>query len=247
MKFKYFLITCIVSIVVVSCTFTEEIYINNDGRGKYTFKMDMGQMMESMKGMSSRDSVNELKVVDTTMYFKDIITEMKDSISKLDAEERDVINALKDFKLRMLVDEEKGEMLLNIGLDFKDISDLKNMEAKIAKAQSLSDKKNSDSSLMPSNSDTEYSFNGKTFRRKVTLKNLSEEEDAKFKKSLSQSSSFLEGSNYKIVYHFEKEIKKVSSKHITISDDRKTMTLKMPMDTIIKYPKLLDFEVLLKK
>lgn len=247
MKFKNLLITCILSIAFISCTFTEEIYLNNDGSGSYTFKMDMGEMMESMKGMSSRDTVNELKVIDTTMYFKDIIAEMKDSISKLSSDERDVINALKDFKLRMLVDEEKGKMLMNIGVDFTHISNLKNMEAKISKAQSLSDKKKSSSPPMPSNSDTEYSFDGKTFKRIVTLKDLSDEEGEQFKKSMSQSSSFLDGSNYKIIYHFENEIKKVSSELIKISDDRKTMILQMPMDTIIKNPKLLDFEVILRK
>jgi len=247
MKFKNFLVAFAISIAFISCTFTEAIHLKNDGSGSYAFKMDMGEMMESLQGMSSRDTVKEFKVVDTTMYFKDIIRKMKDSISKLEKDERDIINALKEFKLRMLVDEEKGEMLLNIGVDFKDISDLKNMEAKISKAQSLSDNKESNSGPMPSNSDTEYSFNGKTFKRMVTLKDLSDEEKKEFDKSISQSSSFLEGSDYKIVYHFEKEIKKVSSSHIKISDDRKTMTLKMPMDSIIKNPKLLDFEVTLRK
>ena len=247
MKTKHFLIICIISFALISCTFTEEIYLNKNGSGSYTFKMDMGEMMESMKGMSSRDSVKELKVIDTTMYFKDIISEMKDSISKLNSDEREVINALKDFKLRMLVDEEKGKMIMNIGVDFKHISDLKNMESKISKAQSLSDKKKSSSRPMPSNSDTEYSFDGKTFKRIVTLKDLSDEEEAQFKNSISQSGSFLDGSNYMIIYHFENEIKKVSSEHIIISDDRKTMILKMPMDTIIKNPKLLNFEVILRK
>ena len=60
MKIKHFIISFAISVVFISCAFTEEIYLNNDGSGSYTFKMDMGEMMESMKGMSSRDSVKEL-------------------------------------------------------------------------------------------------------------------------------------------------------------------------------------------
>jgi len=246
MNIKKILILSITSVILISCVFTEELHIKNDGSGSYAFDMDMSQMMESMKEMSEKDSLKDPEVLDTIILFKDLLLENKDSIAKLDDEEKEMIKALEDFTMRMQIDEEKGKMLMTFGLDFKDISDLKNMEEKIARAQSLSNKKEG-SNVMPSNSNTEFSFDGNTFKRKVTLKDLSKEKSDDFDKMIKQSSSFLEGSNYRLVYHFENVIQHVSFKGAKISDDKKTLIIEMPMDTIIKNPKLLDFEVKLKK
>jgi len=246
MNIKKILILFVTSVVLISCVFTEELHIKNDGSGSYAFDMDMSQMMEAMKGMSEKDSLKDPEVLDTIILFKDLLLEKKDSIAKLDAEEKEMLKALEDFTMRMQVDENKGKMLMTFGLDFKNISDLKNMEEKIARAQSLSEKKKADEA-MPSNSNTEYSFDGNTFKRIVTLKDLSEEKSGKFDKMVKESASFMEGSMYKLVYHFERKIKHVSFKGAKISDDKKSLIIEMPMDTIIKNPKLLEFEVKLKK
>jgi hypothetical protein len=89
-------------------------------------------------------------------------------------------------------------------------------------------------------------MNGNTFHRKVTLKKLSEEEEKEFNNSIEQSSSFLEGSLYKVIYHFENEIKNVSFEGAQISPNKRTLTIEIPMDSVLKNPRLLDFEVLLK-
>jgi len=246
MNFKKSIFLFISSILLVSCVFTEEVYIKNDGSGNYAFKMDMSEMMQSMKSMSTKDSLVESKVLDTIIYFKDILEDKKDSIAKLKPEERKVLKTLEDFTMRMQVDEEKGKMLMNFGLDFKNIDDLKNMSEKISKAQSLGDSKKSKNS-MPFNNDTEYSFDGNTFKRVVNLKNLTEEKADEFEKMMGQSGAFMDKSTYKIVYHFEKQIKSVSIKEAMLSADKKTLTIEMPMDTVMKNPKLLDFEVKLKK
>ena len=246
MKIKKIIILLITGLFLVSCVFTEELHIKNDGSGSYAFSMDMSQMMESMKGMSTKDSLKESKVLDTIVLFKDILSENKDSIAKLDADEKEMLKTLEDFTMRMQVDEEKGKMLMAFGLEFKNINDLKNMEEKIAKAQSLSEKKKANTT-MPSNSNTEYSFDGNTFKRIVTLKDLSKEKTDEFDKMIKQSNSFLDGSQYKLVYHFESSIQHVSFKGAQISENKKTLTIEMPMDTIIKNPQLLNFEVKLKK
>lgn len=227
--------------LLTSCMFTEEIYINNNGSGKYSFKIDMGDMMKSMGDMSAKDSLKKPEVLDTIVFFKDILEENKDSISKLTENDKEIIEAIKDLKLHMHVDEAKNEMLMDFNMDFNDISELKNMEQKIAKAQALNDKKKKDKSI-PSNSDVSYIFKDKTFSRNVSLKDLSEDQLNEIK----QASSFLEGGLYKIIYHFESEIKSVSFKDAQLSQDKKTMTIEIPMDSIMKHPKLLDFEVKLK-
>ena len=245
MKFKSLLLFLGLLTSLTSCMFTEELSINNDGSGTYAFKMDMSQMMESMKEMSNKDSIKEPEVLDTIVFFKDILEEKKDSISKLSKNEQSLLKGLEDLKLHMQVDEKKGKMLMDFVMDFKDISELKDMQNKIAKAQALSDGKEQDNSLK-SKADVDYSFDGKTFRRKVIMKELSEEKLQEVDRSIKQSSSFLEGTMYKVIYHFESEINNVSFKGAIISNDKKTLTIEVPLDSVMKNPKWLDFEVKLK-
>jgi len=225
-----------------SCIFTEEIYVKNDGSGSYSFKMDMSEMMESID-MSSKDSLKEPQALDTIVFFKDLLEEKKDSIKKLSEKEQASLEAIQDLKLHMQIDEEKGKMLLDFGLEFEDMSELKNMQDKIAKAQELNE--NKDSKLM-SKADIDYSFDGKIFRRNVIMKDLSEEKIQEIEQSIKQSSSFLDGTQYKIIYHFESEIENISFKDALISEDRKTLTIEVPMDSVMKNPKWLDFKVKLK-
>ena len=245
MKLKNYLFLIGLLISLVSCVFTEEINITNDGGGSYSFKMDMGQMMKEMSGMSPKDSLKKPKVLDSIIHFKDILEKNKDSIAKLPKSEQLALEAIKDINLHMQVDEEKGKMLMDFNLAFDNVSELKNMQEKIAKAQLLSDKKGKDKG-MPSKADVNYIFNGKTFQRKVVLKELSEEKMKELEESLKQAGAFLEGSTYRVVYHFEKNIKSVSFKGAQISDDKKTMTIEIPMDSLAKNPMLLNFEVKLK-
>ena len=246
MKFKTLLFLIGLLTSLSSCIFTEELTVSNDGSGTYAFKMDMSDMLESVKDMSNKDSLTEPEVLDTIVFFKDILEEKKDSISKLAKEEQILLKSLEYLKLHMQVDEENGKMLMDFVMDFKSISELKDMQNKITKAQALSDDKNQDNSLK-SKADVEYSFDGKTFRRSVIMKDLSEEKLQEVERSIQQSSSFLEGTMYKVVYHFESEIHSVSFKGAIISDDQKTLKIEVPLDSVMKNPKWLDFEVKLKK
>ena len=246
MKFKSLILFLGFLTSLTSCMFTEELSINNDGSGTYAFKMDMSQMMESMKDMSNKDSLKEPEVLDTIVFFKDILKEKKDSISRLTRDEQSLLKGLEDLKLHMQVDEENGKMLMDFVMDFKNIAELKDMQNKISKAQALTDGKNQDNSLK-SKADVEYSFDGKTFRRSVIMKELSEEKLQEVDRSIKQSSSFLEGTMYKIIYQFESEIEGVSFYGAILSKDQKTVTIQVPLDSVMKNPKWLDFEIKLKQ
>ncbi len=241
MKTKTLFLFIGVVLLLTSCMFTEEIYINKNGSGNYAFKIDMSEMLTSMEGETTKDSLKKSKALDTIIFFKDIIIENKDSIAKLSKEDQQLINELQDLKLHMLVNEEKKQMLLDFNLDFKNLDELKNIQKKINKAQALNDKKNNPQKDMTFNADVTYTLDKKMFSRNVKLKNLSTEEFEKHTKS----TSMLEGT-YQLIYHFEKDIKSVSYKFAQISADKKTMTIEVDMDTLIKNPKLLDFQVRLK-
>lgn len=246
MKIKKLLLLFVLTISLVSCMFTEEIYLKNDGSGTYTFKMDMSQMVESMKEISTKDSLKPSKIIDSVIYFKDILELRKDSILQLEPADRQSLEALADLRLHMFIDEEEDKMLLDFSMDFKELAELKNMQDKISKAQALNENKGDDSGLK-SKADIVYSYKKNIFKREVIMKNLTDDELDDVEKSIKQSDSFLDGTMYKIIYHFESPIKKVSYKGAQISDDKKTMTIEVPLDSVMKNPKWLDFEVKLKR
>lgn len=255
MKIKNLLILFVSVITLSSCAFTEEIHIKNDGSGSYAFKMDMGKMMEAMGEMGSQDNDSIKKKapekMDSTVYFKDIIKEYKDSIAKLDKDEQEMMKSLEDLKMRIQMDEEKKQMKMDFIFDFKNITELKNINDRIQKAQALNEKKKKKKSgfgdMFDATTDVTYSFENNTFKRTVAYKKgITEEDIAKEQEMLKGSSEMFNESTYKIAYHFEEKIKSVSLKEAKISNNGKTVTIEMPMDTIIKNPFLLNFEVKLK-
>ena len=230
--------------LLTSCAFTEEVHFKNDGSGTYNFKIDMSEMMQEMKEIGTKDSTKVSKVMDTTFFFKDILKEKKDSIAQLSEEDQASLRAIADMKLHMQVDEEKGKMLMNFGLNFKDVSEIKNIEEKLSKAMSVN--KNKGNAPLMNKSNVTFSLNGNNFVRRTIPKKLTEEEIIEVDKGIQQSSSFLEGSMYKLIYHFEKKIKNISHKDASISKDGKTLTIIVPMDSLFKHPTLLDFKLKLK-
>ncbi len=242
------LLLLFLSVVLTSCVFTEELHIKEDGSGSYAFRMDMSKMMEAMGNMGQEnDSLKkDSQKIDSVMYFKDILKDKKDSIAKLSVEEQELLKSLEDLKIHMKVDEEEKKMNMDFLFDFKDLSELKNMNDRVQKAQVMSDQKKQQNNNFQSNTNVEYSFHKKTFTRKVTLKDLSKEELEAYEKNVKQASSMFDETVYRIVYHFENKIKSVSIDGAKISEDKKTLTIEMPMDTIMKNPFLLDFKVKLK-
>lgn len=235
------------AVTLVSCVFTEELHIKNDGSGSYAFKMDMSKMMVAMKDMGAdNDSIKKApEKIDSIIFFKDILEDKKDSVAKLSEEEQEILKSLEDLKIHLKMNEEENQMNMDFLFDFNSVNELKNMNDKVQRAQAMNDSKKQQNNFK-SNTNVEYSFTNNTFARKVTPKDLTEEEQEAYETNIKQASSMFDETVYRIVYHFEGEIKSVSIAGAKISDDRKTMTIEMPMDTIMKNPFLLDFKVKLK-
>ena len=244
-KLTNFIILFITLITLTSCQFTERIHINENGSGVYSLEMDMSAMMGAMKQMGdSIETTEDMKVIDTIILFKDIIAEKKDSIAKLTKEEQETLKAIEDLKIHMMVDEKNNKMISDFIFEFNSISELENIHERISKAQSVKD--GNENNAPTNDSEVKYSYNGKKFIRKVEKRKLSPEEKEAYKKSMEQSASFLDGSSYKLEYHFPKAIKSTTYKGALFSDDRKTMYIQADMKAITENPKLLDFEVILK-
>ncbi len=243
MRFKH-VIFLFLTVLLVSCVFTEELHLKKNGSGSYAFKMDMSKMMLAMNEMASEnDSLQKApEKLDSIMYFKDILEEKKDSVAQLPEEEQELLKSLEDLKIHIKMDEEKSQMNMDFLFDFNNVNELKNMNDRVQKAQAMSDKKQQNNSF-GSNTDVTYAFEGNTFKRIVTAKELTPEEQQAFDQNVKQASSMFEETMYRLVYHFDTKIKSVSIEGAKLSDDKKTLTIEMPMDSIMKNPFLLNFEV----
>ena len=246
-KITNLIIVLIATVTLTSCQFTERLDIKENGSGVYSLEMDMSAMMSAMKQMGDSLQANDEEqeqVIDTVIRFKDILEEKKDSIAKLSKEEQASLKAIEDLKIHMMVDEKNGKMISDFIFEFNSINELGNIQERITKAQSVKDGK--DNKTPSADTEVKYSYNGKKFTRKVTKKKMTAEEKEAYKKSMEQGASFLDGSSYKLIYHFPKAIKSTTYKGATFSDDRKTMYIQTDMKTITENPKLLEFEVILK-
>ncbi len=243
MKIVHLLFIAFLSILITSCQFTEEITINKNGSGKYNLNVDMGGMMSSMSGLKENDSIkSEPEKLDTIIHIKDILETKKDSISKLSAADKEIINAIGDMKMQIRMDEAKNIMLMDFILDFKNISEIDDIRKKMEKAQQIQENKGEDKEQIE-NHVIEYSFNKKKFERKVIMKELTAEEQEKFEENQGQYNMFLSGSKYILIYNFPKKIKKVNYPNVKYSSNHKSMTIEVDMDSLLKNPQLLDLKV----
>ncbi|RNC87620.1 MAG: hypothetical protein ED556_00040 [Winogradskyella sp.] len=247
-----------------SCNVTETIVFTEDGSGDFLVTYDMTQMMSQMKELGMNTDSSEKKegkeVMDTTMVFAEIMENHKDSIAALPEEQRLAIEYVKDMYMTMHVDEEKAKMNMGIGMKFNSINDLKDIQKKIKKAQSLGDENKQidamrDGSPMgkfmgDNDGNVAYNYTTSGFTRSTAMPDLSEEEynemNALFNNTSESDKEFMDyfkASYYTVKLVFPKRIKSTTIEDAQISDDGKTLTYKTSWLDYIKNPKTLDVDV----
>ena len=231
--------------MLTSCTFTEHVYINEDGSGKYFFDMDGSSLM----AMMPKDSLGKDKAIDSTFSFKQIFEEKKDSIAKLSPEEQARLKKMENFTMQMKMNADKKQFLFSIGTPFKSVTDLQDVMNDMQDLQKMNKSKQDkslggmmDPSLFSGNgTKINYLYDGKKFSRKAIV------DKAMLKKldndSLAQYKMIFEASKYVVQYHFPKAIKSVSNKNAVFSKDRKTITIEFKFDAFLKEPEQMNLDV----
>lgn len=160
--------------LLISCNVQERIVFNEDMGGRYETSFDLTKMMTKMNemGAGASNPEEEKTKIDTVMVFADLIKEHKDSIANLSAEDRANLEMLKDFTMKMKMDEDTGELKMNIYKDFKEFSGLERVAYEVDK---ILDQAKNDSqqgqqaagpgSEMMSLDKVIYTFENNTFRR----------------------------------------------------------------------------------
>ena len=236
-------LSVVLLIFTTSCSFTENITINEDGTGSMSLDMDASELM-AMAGDEIAKSGE--KRVDSTMSFKELLAEKKDSIAKLPQEEQDRLKKLENFSIKMLMDPETQEFKFSLLSDFKKVEDMGDMMDSFDKANPMNSKKPEgapDFGLDKYKTQSKYAYNGKKFTKTVSRKESLPETKEEGEDTMEMMRGMLESSTYTINYNFPKKVKSVSNKNATISADKKTVTVIYPFTDYMDKPDAMSVEV----
>jgi hypothetical protein len=108
---------------------TETFNIKEDGSGVYEMKMDMSRafgMIAMMKGAGGQQEGKAPQKLDSTIYYSNMV----DTVSTLSAEEK---AAFKEAYAKLHMDEEEGDIYVNMFFPFKDGKQLAVIQKSLSK------------------------------------------------------------------------------------------------------------------
>lgn len=246
MRLLKFFTLIIITTFFASCNFTENIYINEDGSGKMSFDVDASAIMDV-----AGDQMKNEKSMDSTFAFKTFFEAKKDSIAKLPQVDQERLKKMENFSVNMKMKPEEKKFVFSIFTNFKNTSELMDMMEAMKTIEDMKGKKkeqdpsNPFSNMSQNNTDLKFAYNGKTFSRKVKVKDLALQKT--ISDSLGSMKGMLAAFNYTIKYHFPKKVKSVSNKNALFSEDRKTITIEYPFTDYLEKPESLSFDVVLER
>lgn len=241
-------VVLVMSIMLTSCQFSENIYINEDGSGKMEFTFDGTQLMQ-MAG----DKMGETqeKAIDSTFSFKELFSAMSDSIAQLSEEEQQKIKSLEPFSMHMVMNPETSQMKFDMFTNFNSVNELQDMFKAMKSFGDLKGKEKTKGGDNPFSSfgadgstNLDYNYDGKTFKRIAKI--VDKEAHKQVTDSLGQMAIMFGSSTYKLNYHFPKRIKSVSNEKALFSDDRKSVTVEYGFIDYLSNPEALNLEVVLE-
>ncbi|SHG43545.1 hypothetical protein [Flagellimonas flava] len=232
----------IFTVLISSCNFTEEIFINDDGSGKLSINFDGSELMQ----MAGEEMVktNE-KAVDSLISFKDLLEEKKDSIAQLSPEEQAKLKRLEPFKMHMIMNPEEKVMKFDLFSEFTKVEEVNDAFNAFQGASALTPNSGQAQSgpmaMQDPTTEVTYAFTKNKFSRSAKI--LDEELFQKSVDSLQGAEMFLSGSTYTLKYHFPRRVKSTNVEGATFSADGKTLFYEVGFMDLMKNPSTLDLEV----
>ena len=222
----------IVAVIVLatSCvSIIEELTLNNDGSGTYTYKIDMSALIESgvmvQARQMSEDVPEDALEVDTVMGAYDML---KENGTLADMDEPDF---WKKVRLVSIISESRGIGEISFILDFDDISEVGYFSQNLGKLLESDETAGMLSSMGLTNSGmvTPIAYKKGLFGSSLTRKSedsevnemaeMLEEDGGEMVKMM------LSGAEYITIYNLPGEVKKVSHDDAKVSNGGKTVTI----------------------
>jgi hypothetical protein len=248
MKKSVLLWCAIIVIMFSSCETTKEISINEDGSGMLVSTNDMGQLLGLAKmspGAEGMDKLTE-NPIDTTV---DIAGKLE-SFSELTPEEKDLI---KNGKLGLTLDLKNDKALIKVSLPFSDPSTILRLDKLSSKVgmdvvkeqMSQADDKLPEGMKLPEGSFDDYftsSYSKGVLERKLNKEKYAKLGEDQEMQAIKEMAGLGMG-NTKIIFTLPRPARKAEGKSLTVSDDKKTITIMTSADEFFSDATSLEFRI----
>lgn len=257
-------IAAIIGLVILSGCFdtVDETTINEDGSGIVFNSVDMGKLLTMLSAMGGEEKMKDTEKVkiDTTVFLKDI----KDSLGKItDAEKK----LLENGKAHIVLNMKEEKFSISFTVPFAKTSDIAainealgkssgkimhNMVEKIMPEEEKAKMKEDEDDMPAMDSEEgtpgissyfQTSYDKNKMVKKVNKEMFAKIEDDESLKSLKEMGQMGMSMNMKTVINLPKPAKKVNGKGITLSDDKKKVTIEGTLDDFFEDPSKFEYEI----
>lgn len=236
------------SLLLTSCFETiEEVTINADGSGTYTSINDLSAVVGLVKTMGGNDAeaMDEMKV-DTTISLADRV----DSIPSLTPEEKLM---MKEGRMKMNVDMKAEKVIFTMNFPFKSLTEISKYNKLATKLmgetmkKQLSGPEAGPMGDMPEQSSMD-SYYDITYKNDQIKKKLNKDKyigvgSDEYLTGMKEASQMGLPITSTQVFNLPRPAKKAEGKNVTLSEDKKKVTVKADLDTFFDSPEKLEFEI----
>lgn len=239
-----YLSSLLILILFASCQITETITINADGSGD--IKVEQLREENSYMQLAGEEYSKENIFQDTAYVFQDYITKYKENFVKYKPEEQQLFQKYTNVKAHIKRSSYEKEFRTVFSLQFNKVSEIPDL----FKTEDYASDIQHNYALEAENHyfRIEYAFDGKIFKRSVSIINKTELEKAKqdCEKFTSKYGSSKLIQFYVLKYYFPKNIKSVSNPKAIISSDKKSLILEFKLSDCLQDPEMTNLEVVLE-
>lgn len=238
-----YLLVLLFFILLSSCQITETITINADGSGD----VEVVELREenSYMQLAGEEYGKENIFQDTTYIFKDYINKYNENFLKYLPEEQQLFQKYANVKVHLKKSSFEKEYKTEFFLPFNKVSEIPDL----FKTEDYASDIQHNYALTAENHyfRISYDFDGKTFKRSISIINTADFEKAKgdSEKFKAKYGSSKLTQSYVLKYHFTKNIKSVSNSKAIIGSDKKSLTLEFQLADCLKDPESTNLEVIL--
>jgi hypothetical protein len=239
-----YLSTFLFLLSLVSCQITETITINPDGSGDIeVFQLrDENSYMQIAREEYSSENIFQ----DTTYFFKEYIDKYNENFSKYQPEEKQLFQKHANVKVHLKKSSFEKEFKTTLSLHFDQVSEIPDLY----KTENYASDIEHNYALTAENHYyvISYNFDGKIFKRNVSIINMTELEIAK--KQLDEFESkyglLKLTQTYTLKYNFPQKIKSCSNSKALIESDKKSLKLDFKLSDFLRKPESTNLEVVLE-
>ncbi|AWK04612.1 hypothetical protein HYN56_10375 [Flavobacterium crocinum] len=231
-------------ILCTGCQITETLTIHSDGSG--TIEIEQLREENSYMQLAGEEYSKENVFQDTTYVFKEYIEKYKENFVKYKPEEQQLFQKYANVKTQIKRSSYEKEFRTVFALHFNEVSEIPDLFKTEDYASDI--QHNYALTAEEHYFRIGYAFDGKIFKRSVTIINTAELEKAKL-----QAENFEKkyGSSkltqlYVLKYHFPKTIKSISNSKAIINSDKKSLTLEFKLSDCLRDPEITNLEVVLE-